>query len=78
VTQFLIEAVVLSVFRRAIGISLALAASFAVARALGLHPFALDYGIVALAFAFSAPSGSCSGSFRHDAPPVSINRRAPS
>ena len=49
-TQFLIEAVVLSVFGGAIGIGLALGASFAVARALGL-PFAVDYSIVALAFA---------------------------
>ncbi len=61
-TQFLIEAVVLSVFGGAIGISLALAASFAVARALGL-PFALDYSIVALAFAFSAAVGVVFGFF---------------
>jgi putative ABC transport system permease protein len=61
-TQFLIEAVVLSVFGGAIGISLALAASFAVARALSL-PFALDYGIVALAFAFSAAVGVVFGFF---------------
>ena len=61
-TQFLVEAVVLSVFGGAIGISLALAASFAVARALSL-PFALDYGIVALAFAFSAAVGVVFGFF---------------
>jgi len=61
-TQFLIEAVVLSVFGGAIGISLALAASFAVARALGL-PFVLDYGVVALAFAFSAAVGVVFGFF---------------
>jgi putative ABC transport system permease protein len=61
-TQFLIEAVVLSVFGGAIGISLALAASFAVARALSL-PFALDYSIVALAFAFSAAVGVVFGFF---------------
>jgi len=61
-TQFLIEAVVLSVFGGAIGITLALGASFAVARALGL-PFALDYGIVALAFAFSAAVGVVFGFF---------------
>jgi len=61
-TQFLIEAVVLSVFGGAIGITLALAASFAVARALGL-PFALDYRIVALAFAFSAAVGVVFGFF---------------
>jgi len=61
-TQFLIEAVVLSVFGGAIGITLALGASFAIARALGL-PFALDYGIVALAFAFSAAVGVVFGFF---------------
>jgi len=61
-TQFLIEAIVLSVFGGAIGITLALAASFAVARALGL-PFALDYRIVALAFAFSAAVGVVFGFF---------------
>jgi putative ABC transport system permease protein len=61
-TQFLIEAVVLSVFGGAIGISLALGASFAVARALSL-PFALDYSIVALAFAFSAAVGVVFGFF---------------
>jgi len=61
-TQFLIEAVVLSVFGGAIGIKLALTASFAVARALGL-PFLLDYGIVALAFAFSAAVGVVFGFF---------------
>ena len=61
-TQFLIEAVVLSVFGGAIGISLALAASFAAARALSL-PFALDYSIVALAFAFSAAVGVVFGFF---------------
>jgi putative ABC transport system permease protein len=61
-TQFLIEAVVLSVFGGALGISLALAASYAVARALSL-PFSLDYGIVALAFAFSAAVGVVFGFF---------------
>ena len=61
-TQFLIEAVVLSVFGGAIGISLALGASYAASRALSL-PFALDYGIVALAFAFSAAVGVVFGFF---------------
>jgi putative ABC transport system permease protein len=61
-TQFLIEAVVLSVFGGAIGISLALTASFTVARALGL-PFALDYSVVALAFAFSGAVGVVFGFF---------------
>ena len=61
-TQFLIEAVVLSLFGGTIGISLALAASYAVARALSL-PFALDYSIVALAFVFSAAVGIVFGFF---------------
>jgi putative ABC transport system permease protein len=61
-TQFLIEAVVLSVFGGAIGITLAFGASFAASRALGL-PFTLDYSIVALAFAFSAAVGVVFGFF---------------
>ena len=61
-TQFLIEAVVLSLFGGTIGISLALAASYAAARALSL-PFTLDYSIVALAFAFSAAVGIVFGFF---------------
>ena len=61
-TQFLIEAVVLSLFGGTIGITLALAASFAAARALSL-PFALDYSIVALAFIFSAAVGIVFGFF---------------
>jgi putative ABC transport system permease protein len=61
-TQFLIEAVVLSLFGGTIGITLALAASFAAARALSL-PFALDYSIVALAFLFSAAVGIVFGFF---------------
>ena len=61
-TQFLIEAVVLSLFGGTIGITLALAASFAAARALSL-PFALDYSIVALAFMFSAAVGIVFGFF---------------
>ena len=61
-TQFLIEAVVLSLFGGTIGITLALAASFAAARALSL-PFALDYSIIALAFMFSAAVGIVFGFF---------------
>jgi putative ABC transport system permease protein len=61
-TQFLIEAVVLSLFGGTIGITLALAASFAAARALSL-PFALDYRIIALAFMFSAAVGIVFGFF---------------
>jgi putative ABC transport system permease protein len=61
-TQFLIEAVVLSLFGGTIGISLALAASYAAARALSL-PFALDYSIIGLAFVFSAAVGIVFGFF---------------
>jgi putative ABC transport system permease protein len=61
-TQFLIEAVVLSLFGGTIGITLALTASFAAARALSL-PFALDYSIIALAFMFSAAVGIVFGFF---------------
>ena len=61
-TQFLIEAVVLSVFGGIVGITLALVASFAAARALSL-PFALDYSIIALAFVFSAAVGVIFGFF---------------
>ena len=61
-TQFLIEAVVLSLFGGTIGISIALAASYAAARALSL-PFALDYSIVAMAFMFSAAVGIVFGFF---------------
>jgi putative ABC transport system permease protein len=61
-TQFLIEAVVLSLFGGTIGISLALAAAFAGARALSL-PFELDYSIIALAFVFSAAVGIVFGFF---------------
>ena len=61
-TQFLIEAVVLSLFGGTIGISLALTASYAAARALAL-PFTLDYSIIALAFVFSAAVGIVFGFF---------------
>ena len=61
-TQFLIEAVVLSVFGGIVGITLALVDSFAAARALSL-PFALDYSIIALAFVFSAAVGVIFGFF---------------
>jgi putative ABC transport system permease protein len=61
-TQFLIEAVVLSVFGGVIGITLALGASFAVSRAMGL-PFAMDYSVVAMAFLFSAGVGVVFGFF---------------
>jgi putative ABC transport system permease protein len=61
-TQFLIEAVVLSLFGGTIGIMLALTAAFAAARALSL-PFTLDYSIIALAFVFSAAVGIVFGFF---------------
>jgi putative ABC transport system permease protein len=61
-TQFLIEAVVLSVFGGTVGIVLALAASYAAARALSL-PFNIDYSIVVLAFVFSAAVGVLFGFF---------------
>ncbi|HVQ12772.1 MAG TPA: ABC transporter permease [Vicinamibacterales bacterium] len=61
-TQFLIEAVVLSLFGGTIGIALALTASYAAARALAL-PFTLDYSIIALAFVFSAAVGIVFGFF---------------
>ena len=56
------KAVVLSLFGGTIGISLALAASYAAARALSL-PFTLDYSIIALAFVFSAAVGIVFGFF---------------
>jgi putative ABC transport system permease protein len=61
-TQFLVEAVVLSVFGGAIGIALALTASAVVARALSL-PFQLDFAVIALAFLFSAGVGVVFGFF---------------
>jgi putative ABC transport system permease protein len=61
-TQFLVEAVVLSVFGGAIGIALALTASALAANALGL-PFALDFSVIALAFLFSAGVGVVFGFF---------------
>jgi putative ABC transport system permease protein len=61
-TQFLVEAIVLSVFGGVIGIAIALIVSALGARALGL-PFVLNYGIVALAFTFSAAVGLIFGFF---------------
>jgi putative ABC transport system permease protein len=61
-TQFLVEAVVLSAFGGTIGIGLALSASALAARALGL-PFILDLRVVALAFLFSAAVGVVFGFF---------------
>jgi len=61
-TQFLVEAVVLSLFGGAIGIGVALSVSFLAARALDI-PFMLDFGIVFLAFLFSAGVGVVFGFF---------------
>ena len=61
-TQFLVEAVVLSVFGGAIGIGLALTASALAANALGL-PVELDFSVIALAFLFSAGVGVVFGFF---------------
>jgi len=61
-TQFLVEAVVLSLFGGAIGISIALTVSALVARALGI-PFMLDVRVIALAFLFSAAVGVIFGFF---------------
>jgi putative ABC transport system permease protein len=61
-TQFLVEAVVLSAFGGVIGVSLALIVSSLGARALGL-PWVLDVKIVALALLFSAGVGVVFGFF---------------
>jgi len=61
-TQFLVEAIVLSLFGGAVGIGIALAVSYLAATVIGL-PFMLDFGIVALAFLFSAGVGVVFGFF---------------
>jgi putative ABC transport system permease protein len=61
-TQFLVEAVMLSVFGGLVGIVTALAASAVIARAMGL-PFHIDLQIVLLAFVFSATVGVVFGFF---------------
>lgn len=55
-TQFLVEAVVLSLAGGAIGIVLALVASYLAAQALDF-PFLLDLGVIALSVLFSAAVG---------------------
>ncbi len=60
--QFLVEAVVLSLFGGLIGIALGLGLSGAASLGLGV-PFVLDPTIVALAFVFSAAVGVCFGFF---------------
>ena len=61
-TQFLVEAVVLSAFGGVVGVSIALVVSALGARALGL-PWALDMNIVMLALLFSAGVGVVFGFF---------------
>ena len=61
-TQFLVEAVVLSTFGGMIGITVALAASAVIASALGL-PFAINVTVVLVAFLFSAGVGVVFGYF---------------
>ena len=61
-TQFLVEAVVLSAFGGVIGVSFALIVSSLGARALGL-PLVLDVKIVLLALLFSAGVGVVFGFF---------------
>jgi putative ABC transport system permease protein len=61
-TQFLVEAVVLSSFGGIVGVSLALVASALAARAL-LVPFVLDLQIIVVAFLFSMAVGVLFGYF---------------
>jgi putative ABC transport system permease protein len=61
-TQFLVEAVVLSSFGGIVGIVLALAASYGLATMLGV-PLVLDPAIIAVAFFFSAAVGVIFGFF---------------
>jgi putative ABC transport system permease protein len=61
-TQFLVEAVVLSSLGGVLGIALGLGAASLGANALGV-PFVLQPGIVLLAFAFSAAIGIAFGFF---------------
>ena len=61
-TQFLVEAVVLSSVGGVVGIALGLAAAVAGTRAIGA-PFVFQPGIVVLAFVFSAAVGVVFGFF---------------
>jgi putative ABC transport system permease protein len=61
-TQFLVEAVVLSSLGGIVGVSLALVASAMAARAL-LVPFVLDLQIIVVAFLFSMAVGVLFGFF---------------
>jgi putative ABC transport system permease protein len=61
-TQFLIEAVVLSLFGGLIGVALGLGLSWMLASAIKV-PMALDFSVIALAFGFSAAVGIIFGYF---------------
>jgi len=61
-TQFLIEAVVLSLFGGLIGVALGLGLSYLLASAIQV-PMALDLSVIALAFGFSAAVGVIFGYF---------------
>ncbi len=61
-TQFLVEAIVLSSFGGAAGVVLALVASFFAAKALSV-PFVLNLGIVIVGFLFSVGVGVVFGYF---------------
>jgi putative ABC transport system permease protein len=61
-TQFLVEAIVLSLIGGLIGVMLAMIASVAITQAMGL-PFIFDAGIVTLAFLVSGAIGVVFGYF---------------
>ncbi len=61
-SQFLVEAVVLSLFGGLVGIALGLSLAWLATRALGV-PFMMDPAIVLIAFAFSALVGVVFGYF---------------
>jgi putative ABC transport system permease protein len=61
-SQFLVEAVVLSLFGGLVGIVLGLGLALLAARSMGI-PYVVDPGIVLLAFAFSALVGIVFGYF---------------
>jgi putative ABC transport system permease protein len=61
-TQFLVEAVVLSSFGGVFGVALALMASFFASKALGV-PFVFNLGIVVVGFLFSVGVGIVFGYF---------------
>jgi putative ABC transport system permease protein len=60
--QFLVEAVVLSLFGGLIGVVLGLSLSYGLASAMNI-PYLIDFSIIAIAFAFSAAVGVIFGFF---------------